>query len=138
MSHKLYLLYFEMECLLGLSNHCWHIRLRPYVFVLSLLSVFFACVANQNGVTVEESIPKGTEKPATSADLTQDPLTKILNLKQDKPSFNIDIWTDKKMYRVGEEIRFYFVYNGFGFCSPCGCFFAGYVWVHRDGRCSRC
>ncbi len=97
-----------MECLLGLSNHCWHIRLRPYVFVLSLLSVFFACVAKQNGVTVEESIPKGTEKPVTSVDLKPDLLTKILNLKQDKPSFNIDIWTDKKRYRAGEVIRFLF------------------------------
>jgi hypothetical protein len=97
-----------MEMSVRLSNACGHIRLRPYVFVLSLLSVFFACVGKQNGVTVEESIPKGTEKPVTSVDLTPDPLTKILNLKQDKPSFNIDIWTDKKRYRAGEVIRFFF------------------------------
>jgi len=40
--------------------------------------------------------------------LLSDPLIKIANLKQDRPSFNIDIWTDKKSYRLGEEIRFHF------------------------------
>ncbi len=48
------------------------------------------------------------ESKAISIQLLSDPLIKIANLKQDKPSFKIDIWTDKKMYRVGEEIRFYF------------------------------
>ena len=45
---------------------------------------------------------------AISIKLLSDPLIKLANLKQDRPSFKIDIWTDKKMYRVGEEIRFYF------------------------------
>ena len=40
--------------------------------------------------------------------LTADPLVTIANLKQDEPAFNVDIWTNKKRYRLGEEIRFYF------------------------------
>jgi TolB-like protein len=48
------------------------------------------------------------EDRAISIKLSSDPLSQIANLKQDKPSFNIDIWTDKKRYRVGEVIRFHF------------------------------
>jgi len=48
------------------------------------------------------------EDKVISVKLPPDPLTKIANLKQDKPSFNIEIWTDKKRYRIGEEIRFQF------------------------------
>jgi hypothetical protein len=48
------------------------------------------------------------EDRAISVKLPSDPLTQIADLKQHKPSFNIEIWTDKKRYRVGEEIRFYF------------------------------
>ena len=48
------------------------------------------------------------EDRAISIELSSDPLSQIANLKQHKPSFNIDIWTDKKRYRVGEEIRFHF------------------------------
>jgi TolB-like protein len=40
--------------------------------------------------------------------LMTDPLTTLANLKQDKASFNVDIWTNKRRYRVGEEIRFSF------------------------------
>ena len=40
--------------------------------------------------------------------LLADPLVTIVNLKQERPSFNIDIWTNKSTYRVGEEIRFSF------------------------------
>lgn len=40
--------------------------------------------------------------------LLTDPLITLVNLKQDKPSFNVDIWTNKENYRVGEEIRFSF------------------------------
>ena len=48
------------------------------------------------------------EDKALSIKLLPDPLFQIANLKQDKASFKIDIWTDKKRYRVGEEIRFHF------------------------------
>jgi hypothetical protein len=48
------------------------------------------------------------EDKSVSITLTADPLVTIANLKQDKPAFNIDIWTNKKRYRLGEEIRFYF------------------------------
>jgi hypothetical protein len=40
--------------------------------------------------------------------LLADPLITLANLKQDKPSFDVDIWTNKDRYRVGEEIRFSF------------------------------
>jgi hypothetical protein len=48
------------------------------------------------------------ENKSISIILLSDPLIKLANLKQDEPSFHIDIWTDKNTYRVGEEIRFYF------------------------------
>jgi hypothetical protein len=48
------------------------------------------------------------ENKTFSIILFSDPLIKLANLKQDKPSFHIDIWTDRKTYRIGEEIRFYF------------------------------
>ncbi len=48
------------------------------------------------------------ENKTISMKLQSDPLTQIANLRQDKPGFNIDIWTDKKRYRIGEEIRFHF------------------------------
>lgn len=48
------------------------------------------------------------EDRAISIKLSSDPLSQIADLKQDSPSFNIDIWTDKQRYRVGEEIRFHF------------------------------
>jgi TolB-like protein len=48
------------------------------------------------------------EDKSLSFTLTADPLVTIANLKQDEPAFNIDIWTNKKRYRLGEEIRFYF------------------------------
>ena len=48
------------------------------------------------------------EDKSVSFTLTADPLVTIANLKQDEPAFNVDIWTNKKRYRLGEEIRFYF------------------------------
>ena len=48
------------------------------------------------------------ENKAISITLLSDPLIKLANLKQEKQPFTIDIWTDKKSYRMGEEIRFYF------------------------------
>ncbi len=48
------------------------------------------------------------ENRSLSITLMADPLVRLANLKQDKPSFHVDIWTNKESYRVGEEIRFYF------------------------------
>ncbi len=48
------------------------------------------------------------ENRSLSIMLMADPLARLANLKQDKPSFHVDIWTNKERYRVGEEIRFYF------------------------------
>lgn len=48
------------------------------------------------------------ENQTLSITLLSDPLIKLANLKQDKPGFTVDIWTNKKSYHVGEEIRFYF------------------------------
>ncbi len=71
------------------------------------LFISFGCGSGKDVVRPDESIPGTSEKPVASIDLLPDPLTRILNLKRDKPNFNIDVWTDKKRYRVGEEIRFY-------------------------------
>lgn len=68
------------------------------ILVLSFLVTSSGCAARQEAAKVEE--PKPT-----------DPLIRIAALQQERPSFNIDIWTDKKRYRVGEEIRFYFRAN---------------------------
>ena len=64
-------------------------------------------------VRAEGYLPEARElelygNKSVSIGLTADPLVTIANLKQDKPAFNIDIWTNKKRYRLGEEIRFYF------------------------------
>jgi hypothetical protein len=48
------------------------------------------------------------ESKTISMELLSNPLMKIMNLKQDKLSFNIDIWTDKETYRLDEEIGLYF------------------------------
>ena len=48
------------------------------------------------------------ENRTLSITLLADPLMTIANLKQEKPSFNIDVWTNKRTYRIGEEIRFSF------------------------------
>ncbi len=65
------------------------------IVILFLISMISGCVDRQAEVRPQASV------------LT-DPLATIANLKQDKPGFHIDIWTDKKRYRIGEEIRFYF------------------------------
>ncbi len=65
------------------------------IVILSLISMISVCVARQAEVRAQAPVPT-------------DPLARIANLKQDKPGFHIDIWTDKKRYRIGEEIRFYF------------------------------
>ena len=96
-----------MESSIRLSNKCGRIGLRPYVLILFFLLISFGCGAGKDGVRPEESIPGVSEKPVASIDLLPDPLARILNLKQDKPNFNIDVWTDKKRYRVGEEVRFH-------------------------------
>lgn len=65
------------------------------ILTLLFVPILFGCVAREAEIKPEDSIPT-------------DPLTKIVNLNQDKPSFNIDVWTDKKRYRIGEAICFYF------------------------------
>jgi hypothetical protein len=85
-----------------------HIGTGLHVLILFSLLIFFGCAAKHKEATPEKSIPRDSGKSVASGDLQPDPLSRILALKQDKPRFNIDIWTDKKRYRVGEAIRFYF------------------------------
>ncbi len=65
------------------------------ILVFSFLYTLFGCATREAEVKPEEPI-------------SRDPLTRIAKLEQDRPGFNIDIWTDKKRYRIGEEIHFYF------------------------------
>lgn len=48
------------------------------------------------------------EDKTLSIILLSDPLIELANLTQEKPSFTIEIWTEKKSYHVGEEICFCF------------------------------
>jgi len=70
--------------------------------------LFFGCTAKHKEAKPEGSTSREPEKTVTSVEFPPDPFTRILALRQDKPRFNIDIWTNKKRYRVGEAIRFYF------------------------------
>jgi TolB-like protein len=65
-------------------------------------------MARAEGYLPETRVLELYEDKSVAITLTADPLVTIANLKQDKPAFNIDIWTNKKRYRLGEEIRFYF------------------------------
>jgi TolB-like protein len=65
-------------------------------------------MARAEGYLPETRVLELYEDKSVAITLTADPLVTIANLKQDEPAFNIDIWTNKKRYRLGEEIRFYF------------------------------
>jgi hypothetical protein len=91
-----------------LKNDRGHIGTGLHVLILFSLLIFLGCAANHKEATPGKSMSRDAGKSIASNDLSSDPLTRILALKQDKPSFNIDIWTDKKRYRVGEGIRFSF------------------------------
>ena len=73
-----------------------------------VLSGKHTILASAEGYVPETREIELYEDRAISIKLVTDPLTKIANLKQDNPDFDIDIWTDKKRYHIGEEIRFHF------------------------------
>jgi hypothetical protein len=98
----------EMENSPFLIEHRWHIRCRSHVLIFLLFFTFPGGATTHDAGKTQESIPRGSKEPTASVALTSDPLTRILNLKRNRASFHIDIWTDKKRYRIGETIRFYF------------------------------
>ena len=79
-----------------------------WVLITFFLFIYAGCGLKGNGTRPQIPVTGAQEKPVVSVDPSLDPLTRVLNLKQDKPSFSIDVWTEKKRYRVGEVIHFHF------------------------------
>jgi TolB-like protein len=65
-------------------------------------------LARAEGYLSQRKVTEVDSDTTVSLNLVPDPLAELAKLTQEKPSFRVQIWTEKKVYKVGETIRFNF------------------------------
>jgi hypothetical protein len=68
----------------------------------------YTILARAEGYLAQTRVTEVDSDTTLSLNLVPDPLAELAKLTQEKPSFKVEIWTEKKVYKVGETIRFNF------------------------------